>query len=341
MNVLRAVLWVLALVTGAAHAHEIRPIYLQLDERQAGEIDVLIKLPVLRDEGIAAAYPVFTPGCAESRRAPLRQTGSTAIQTWRLHCAQPLAAMELRIEGFSPLTPDALVQTRFADGTEQHAVLSAAHPSTALRVADEEALPGAALSAYLAIGVEHILLGYDHLLFVLGLVLVIWRAAHGARVLVMTITAFTVAHSLTLALAVAGGVALPGAPVEALIALSILMLAVELARSLRSEAQPQGLTFRRPWIVAFVFGLLHGFGFAGALQETGLPEHAQAAALLLFNLGVELGQLLFVAVLVAAYRLGTRLRAMPMARVSLAMTWLLGTASAAWFLDRLLPAVFT
>ena len=146
---------------------------------------------------------------------------------------------------------------------------------------------------YGALGVEHILLGIDHLLFVLALLLIV----SGWRKLVATITAFTVAHSITLALATLGFVNVPQAPVEAVIALSILFVAVEIVHWRQGR---EGLTRRRPWVVAFLFGLLHGLGFAGALTEIGLPEHAIPLALLFFNIGVEIGQLLFIAVILAA-----------------------------------------
>jgi hydrogenase/urease accessory protein HupE len=146
---------------------------------------------------------------------------------------------------------------------------------------------------YLVLGVEHILLGIDHLLFVLALLLLV----RGIGRLVATVTAFTVAHSITLGAATLGFVHVPSAPVEAVIALSILFLASELARRSVGPGAAAGanLTTRFPWVVAFAFGLLHGFGFAGALSEIGMPQEAVPLALLFFNVGVELGQLLFIA----------------------------------------------
>ena len=146
---------------------------------------------------------------------------------------------------------------------------------------------------YLVLGVEHILRGIDHLLFVLGLLILV----RGWRKIVGTITAFTVAHSITLAAATLGFVHVPGKPVEAIIALSIVFVACEIVRRSRGQS---GLTERRPWIVAFTFGLLHGFGFAGALSEVGLPQNAVPLALLFFNVGVELGQLIFIGAVTTA-----------------------------------------
>lgn len=340
----QALFALLMLAAGATAAHEIRPIYLQLEETATGQVDVLVKLPVFRDVGIAAAYPVFAPGCAESARSPVREGRETATQTWRLDCGSTLAGQRVRIEGFSVLAPDALLRVRLAGGHESHYILSTAHPSVEIQPPGIAAPSGTSLAAYLPIGIRHILFGFDHLLFVLALMLVALRVRASASQLVGTVTAFTFAHSVTLALAVLRGISLPAATVETLIALSILMLAAELARSARTpDRMPTGLTFRKPWLVAFVFGLLHGFGFAGALQETGLPAGAQGWALLLFNSGVEIGQLLFIAAVFALYRLGRVAARLPMlmplprlSQVTTALTFFLGAVSAAWVLDRAL-----
>jgi hydrogenase/urease accessory protein HupE len=155
---------------------------------------------------------------------------------------------------------------------------------------------GEVAATYLRLGVEHILFGFDHLLFVLALVVLVreWR-----RVAV-TVTAFTVAHSITLAAATLGFVNVPGPPVEATIALSIMLVSVEILNARRGKPS---VTTRLPWLVAFSFGLLHGFGFAGALAEVGLPQHAIPVALLFFNVGVEVGQLIFVAAVLSLIRL--------------------------------------
>ena len=170
------------------------------------------------------------------------------------------------------------------DGTTQTIRVTPASPEFVI-----EASPGhwEVARTYLGLGVEHILLGFDHLLFVLALLVLV----RGGKRIVLTVTAFTVAHSITLVAATLGWVALPGAPVEATIALSIVFLAREIAMVWRGHAS---LTERMPWLVAFVFGLLHGLGFAGALAEIGLPQNAIPLALLCFNVGVEVGQLLFV-----------------------------------------------
>ena len=189
---------------------------------------------------------------------------------------------------------------------------------------------GPAAGGYFMLGVEHILFGIDHLLFVLALVLIV----RGVGLLVKTITAFTVAHSITLALATLGVVHVPSAPVEAVIALSIVFVASEILRSRRGE---RGLTERAPWLVAGTFGLLHGFGFAGALSEVGLPANDIPLALLFFNLGVEAGQLAFVVVALGVIALLRRIRLPewapilpPYAIGSVAMFWVIERTAAIW-----------
>jgi hypothetical protein len=180
------------------------------------------------------------------------------------------------------------------------------------------------LRQYLSLGVEHIWFGIDHLLFLLGLLLLV----RGWRSTLLTVSAFTVAHSLTLALATLDLVAVPTAPVEICIALSVLLLAVETTRGSDTA------TRRWPWLVAFGFGLLHGLGFASALSEVGLPTHSVALALLGFNLGVELGQVAVVGVVALGHWL---LKSQPavQGKIAYGAPWLLGTCSVYWLLDRI------
>jgi hydrogenase/urease accessory protein HupE len=197
----------------------------------------------------------------------------------------------VRIDGLSAMVTDVLVRVERADGTAQVTRLL---PSDPAFVVEASAGRGVART-YLGLGVLHILAGADHLLFVLALLLIV----KGLARVVATITAFTIAHSITLAAATLGLVDVPGPPVEAMIALSIVFVAAEIVHG--AQGRP-GLTARWPWVVAFTFGLLHGFGFAGVLAEIGLPQNAIPLALLFFNVGVELGQLLFIgAFAVAAF----------------------------------------
>ena len=178
------------------------------------------------------------------------------------------------------------------------------------------------------LGVEHILGGVDHLLFVLALLLIV----RGGKQILITVTAFTAAHSITLVAATLGWVHVPGPPVEAIIALSIVFVAAEIVRGLQGKP---GLTARAPWVVAFSFGLLHGFGFAGALAEVGLPQKAIPVALLTFNVGVELGQLIFVAFVVAVRALLVRVPAKGPAWTPYFMPYAIGSIAMFWVIERI------
>jgi hydrogenase/urease accessory protein HupE len=193
-----------------------------------------------------------------------------------------------------------------------------------------EALPGTwqVARTYLALGVEHILAGIDHLLFVFALLLLV----KGTNRLIATITAFTIAHSLTLAAATLGWVHVPAPPVEAAIALSIVFLAVEIIRSQRGTIV---LTQQFPWIIALIFGLLHGFGFAGALSEVGLPQSAIPVALMCFNIGVEIGQLIFVASVIALMKILRHLQFNWPASAKIIPPYLIGSCAAFWVIQRL------
>jgi hydrogenase/urease accessory protein HupE len=230
----------------------------------------------------------------------------------------------VRIVGLENTISDALLRVEFADGRSWDQRLTPAAPAATVPTAKSGS--GVA-TTYFSLGVEHILLGYDHLLFVLGLFLL----TSSFRQLAGAITAFTVAHSITLAAATLGLVRVPPRPVEAVIALSIAFLAVEIVRARSGKA---GIAAQAPWIVAFAFGLLHGLGFAGALSEIGMPAGHIPIALFFFNVGVEAGQLLFVAALMAlaaAVRL-TRLRLPSWA--TLVPSYLIGSLAMAWFVQR-------
>jgi hydrogenase/urease accessory protein HupE len=253
-----------------------------------------------------------------------RARDSAMIQTWSFSAMEPLAGQEVVINGLSSTMTDALVRVEFADGREWVERLT---PGTS-----RATIPGiqggwAVAATYLKLGIEHILLGLDHLLFVLALILI----APNTRQLVMAITAFTVAHSITLASATLGFVNVPPPPVEAAIALSIALVALEIVRAREGKA---GIAVHAPWVVAFVFGLLHGFGFAGALSEVGLPAGHIPAALFFFNVGVEIGQLLFVAVvlgLAALFGLARR----PLPRwAALTPAYLIGSLAMFWVIQR-------
>lgn len=288
----------LALLSGvvlwasSSAAHEVRPSYLELIEVRAGEFDVLFKTPMRGDLRLALA-PAFSGGTEPLTPTAARATGDASVQTWRLKVIDPLRGQRIGIVGLDNTMTDALVRITFLDGSTWVRRLTPQAPSAEIP-ARQSGWSVAGL--YLKLGIEHILLGIDHLLFVLALLII----ARETWLLIKTVTAFTIAHSITLALATLGYVHVPSAPVEAVIALSIVFVAREIIRVQHGEGS---LTARLPWIVAFTFGLLHGLGFAGALSEVGLPEGHIPLALLFFNIGVEIGQLLFIAAVLAVIAL--------------------------------------
>jgi hydrogenase/urease accessory protein HupE len=278
-------------MAAAVEAHEIRPGFLELRESGPGAYSLLWKKPAGGEAEIAIA-PIVPDECRLAALDQQRITPGAVLVRGTLACEGGIQGKVLAIAGLEATTTDVLVRVHHADGRLESHLLKPASPSVRL---------GARTTAwqrsgtYLRLGVEHILLGVDHLLFVLGLLLIV-----GSRwMLVKTITAFTVAHSITLALATLGYVAAPVPPLNAAIALSILFLGVEVVRRWRGETT---FTIDHPWVVAFAFGLLHGFGFASGLTAMGLPRAEIPLALLLFNGGVEVGQIGFVVVIILLER---------------------------------------
>jgi hydrogenase/urease accessory protein HupE len=272
-----------------AFAHEVRPAYLELRESQSGEFDVLWKTPMRGDRRLALK-PEFSGRTEKLTPVTTRESGGAAVQTWSLRAVEPLRGKSVRIAGLEGTMTDALVRVEFADGSMWVKRLTPAEPAAGI---PEEQSGWGVAGEYLTLGIEHILVGLDHLLFVLALLLI----SSGMWALVKTVTAFTLAHSITLGLATLGFIHVPAAPVEVVIALSIVFVAAEIIHARRGH---ESITARAPWIVAFTFGLLHGLGFAGALSEVGLPQGHIPVALLFFNLGVEAGQLLFIASVLAS-----------------------------------------
>ena len=276
---------VFAIVALAAkvQAHEVRPAYLEITQRQDGRLDVLWKQPSVGLMAVAI-HPRIAGGLIDRAADSVEDAENFELHRWRGIDLKggALDGREVRIVGLERTITDTLVLVHLKSGDEEQRVLTPAQPAFAIN-----AHAGAAVPAYLKLGVMHILTGIDHLLFVFGLLLL----SAGWKPLLRTITAFTVAHSITLALTALKLISVNPQLIEAMVAYSILFLAVELVRKARGL---EGITQRQPWIIAFGFGLLHGAAFAGALKEIGLPEHNIPLALFLFNLGVEIGQVAFV-----------------------------------------------
>lgn len=322
----RCVLAVMLALLAAASpldAHEVRPAYLQLRQTAAETFNVLWKVPA-RGElrlGLKAQLPEH---CTPLSKTVSTRSGAAFTDRWTATCPGGLEGGSIDIEGLSGTLTDVLIRIERLDGSSQVARLTPQAPALVV-----EAAPGwhQVATTYLGLGVEHILLGIDHLLFVLALLLLV----EGWRRLVATVTAFTVAHSFTLAAATLGYVHVPQRPVEALIALSIVFVASELARSPDEHAS---LARRWPWAIAFAFGLLHGFGFAGALVEVGLPQQAIPLALLFFNLGVELGQLLFIAAVITVAQCAKRIALPRPAWTPRLAAYAIGSVAAFWTIER-------
>ncbi len=308
----------LGLMTAIAEAHEVKPAYLEVTETAPGEHMIVWKQPVKEGRRLKID-PVFPAACEPQNERVSRAQGVIVLR-WNTVC--DLSSGTIRISGLDRTITDAYVRVTRLDGDVISAVL---RPGAAQL--DLTAPAGTAVIAYLRTGIEHILFGYDHLLFVLGLVLLVQK-----RHILKTITAFTLAHSVTLAMSALAGISLPGAPVEILIAMSIVLLARE--GLVRAGSAPS-LSARFPWLIAFGFGLIHGFGFAGALANIGLPEGAEIAALMLFNLGVELGQLIFVLAVLAGFWTLARLYRAGLAQVRTALSYVIGIAGTFWVIERL------
>jgi hydrogenase/urease accessory protein HupE len=318
-----------AFLAVSAVAHEVRPAYLELRQTGSETYDVLWKVPGRGEDlrlGLYVEFPADSKNVTEPRGV---MVNNALTERWSLQRAGGLNGGTIRIDGLSATMTDVLVRLERLDGTTQVTRLTPSAPSFVA-----EAAPAALEVArtYLVLGVEHILGGIDHLLFVLALLILV----KGTRRLIWTVTAFTLAHSLTLAGATLGFVHVPGPPVEAAIALSIMFVAVEIIHSRQGSA---GLTERFPWVVAFTFGLLHGFGFASALNEVGLPQSAIPIALLFFNVGVEIGQLLFItsvfAVIALARRVARRIGMSHPAWAWRVPPYAIGSVAAFWIVQRI------
>jgi len=311
-------------VAGLAHADIFRPAYLEIRETGNDQYDVLWKVPALGEEQRLAVYVKFPEGTEQVSEPQPFVINDAWVERWNIRREGGLVGKLISIEGNAAGVTDVIARVERLDGTSQVERLEAGRAQFEVRA---PAGTSEIAWSYTLLGVEHILGGVDHLLFVFALLLLV----RGGKRIIATVTAFTVAHSITLVSASLGWLHVPGPPVEAIIALSIVFVASEVVHGLQGKP---GLTARAPWIVAFSFGLLHGFGFAGALAEVGLPQTAIPVALLMFNVGVEIGQLLFVAMVLAVGVLFSRLLAREFEWATGVAAYAIGSIAAFWTIER-------
>ena len=292
------------LAVPTTRAHDARPAYLEIKETSPNKFSVLWRTPVLA--GMRLPVVITMPNDVRNLKEPVVQELADSLieRQWIVAGANGLPGKRIEFKGLQATITDVLVRVEMLDGRKWTTLV---HPSQSWVELTAAPSRFEVAVAYLRLGIEHIWTGVDHLLFILALMILV----KGTRRLIATVTAFTIAHSITLAGATLGFVHVPQRPVEACIALSIIFVACEIVHAREGR---RGLTEQWPWIVAFTFGLLHGFGFAGALSEVGLPQTAIPVALLFFNVGVEIGQLLFIAAILGLMALGrwfVRLEAIP------------------------------
>lgn len=286
-------LFLLLSLSPALQAHEVRPASLDITQTSEGLFEFRFRQPI-NGEYMISIHPTLSSGWLDADPQQRILTDAALIQIWTVDPADTvLAGQVLSIRGLERTITDVLVSISYANGLTQTHLISAASARMTLPAATQSS---ALAPQYLWLGLGHIWSGPDHLLYILGLMLLIANP----RALVLAISSFTLAHSITLACAALNLVQLRAGAVEAVISLSIVYVAVEIVHAQRGSG---GMASRKPWLIAFLFGLLHGFGFASALQEIGLPQQALGYALLLFNAGIEIGQLLFIGLMLALWYL--------------------------------------
>ena len=306
-----------------AAAHEVRPGYLELRETSPGVFRILWKKPA-RGDMVLKIDPVFPDGFAVVEIGSPTMRGGAYVARATLECVDGLTGKTIEIAGLEATLTDVLIKVYYANGLEETHLV---HPNSTSAVIGGPGSVIQRIGAYARLGIQHIALGVDHLLFVLGLLLIV----SSPMMLLKTITSFTLAHSITLGIATLGFANAPALPLNAVIALSILFLGPEIVRVWRGETS---FTIRHPWVVAFAFGLLHGFGFASGLTAMGLPQTEIPLALLFFNVGVELGQLAFVLFVLALVRSFRTLEIRWPRWAELFPGYAVGTLGAFWFIQR-------
>jgi hydrogenase/urease accessory protein HupE len=315
----------LAAFASGLSAHEVRPAYLELRQTRPETYDALWKVPGQGENLRLGIYVEFPAGATNVTTPRATMANNAFTERWTIKRPDGLTGGTIHIAGLSATMTDVLVRLERLDGSAQVTRLTPAAPSFTV-----EAEPGGleVVRTYTVLGIEHILTGIDHLLFVLALLII----TRGGWRLVKTVTAFTISHSLTLTAATLGFVHVPQRPVEAVIALSIVFVAAEIVRIHRGF---ESITSRAPWLVAFTFGLMHGLGFAGGLSEAGLPAGHVPTALLFFSAGVEAGHFLFIGVVLAFIAVIRRIR-IPFPRwAELVPPYAIGSVAMFWVLQRI------
>ncbi len=321
-DVIFVLLFALA-VHSPTNAHPLAPGLLALTETAPNQFQGIWKLPNKTIER-GQLSPIFPAPCEIADLQPPVSVGTGRSQSFRLHCQQPLLGQSIGIDGIAPNGSGVLVRINFSDGQVVHQMLNS--QADELLIPEQQTASGV-FSRYLTLGVEHLVLGYDHVLFVITLALLVgW-----GKQLIWTITLFTVGHSITLSLTALGFISMPIGLIESIIALSIAWAAAEVI-----QQESDGLLQRRPWLMSGGFGFLHGMGFASALAAIGLPQQALTISLAAFNVGIELGQLLIIGLFFAVAALIHRVAGQVPAVVKTLSCYAIGCTGAYWFWQRLL-----
>lgn len=322
MELLFALTILILVIPTSASAHEVRPAYLQIDQAGPERYNVLWRTPVLSGMRLPVLLQ-FSDDIQVLAGPAERQLPDSMVERSIIEAPGGLIGQRINFIGLQATITDVMVRVKLDDDTVTTSLVRPSQPWMEIQ-AREGFLQ--IVKLFVVEGVEHILFGFDHLLFVLALMLIV----RSTRTLLLTITAFTVAHSITLTCATLGWLTLPSGPVEIMIAFSIVLVAAEIVAMERGQTS---LTISAPWLVAFAFGLLHGFGFAGALQDLGLPQNDIPLALLCFNVGVEIGQLMFVALMLAIAVLYRRLFEVPR-KALVTSAYCIGIIAAFWTIER-------
>ena len=301
---------VAVLIAPLASAHEVRPALLTMTQTDETNYQVSFKQPQVQGRFLNLAIET---NC-ELKRVAARTSAAVLLEKFTMHCTEPLG--QIRIIGLEKTLIDTMITVERLNGSQDNYLVNGREPSV-------ETTRGASTPVYFILGMEHLFFGIDHVLFVLLLLYLVT----GFTNLLKVITSFTIAHSITLGLSAFDIGSVAQGPVEALIALSIVMLAAE------ALGEKESLIHKRPWLITFIFGLLHGLGFAAALSEIGLPESTAVLALFLFNVGIEVGQLVIIGIALILSYAAQRFVTIP-ARVVALPVYLVGGISAYWFIDR-------